>query len=98
MGLRSKLNFAELRKDKNFQQASPMFFKVKQSNYKNGVYYEENDLLKIEAISPNDLKEMAEDLSENSMQPPKEIIFYDLDEFNLNNYEKNIFKETVSYF
>ncbi|WPO79801.1 hypothetical protein [Flavobacterium sp. KACC 22761] len=98
LGLRSKLNFGTLKKDKNFQQLSPMFFKVKQSNYKNGVYYEENDLLKIEAISPNDLKEMAEDLSENSMQPPKEIIFYDLDEFNLNNYEKNIFKETVSYF
>ncbi|MEN2415756.1 hypothetical protein [Flavobacterium mesophilum] len=98
LGLRSKLNFTALEKDKNFQKITPIFFKVRQSNYKNGVYYEENDLLKVEAISPKDLKEMAEDLSNNSMEPPKEIIFYDLDEFNLNNYEKNIFKETVSYF
>lgn len=98
LGLRSKLNFSELRKDKNFEQVSPIFFKVKQSNYKNGVYYQENDLLKTETISAEDLKEMAEDLSDNKAQSPKEIIFYDLDEFNLNNYEKNIFKQVVSWF
>ncbi|WP_426483666.1 hypothetical protein [Flavobacterium sp. 2] len=98
LGLRSKLNFTELKKDKNFEQISPIFFKVKQSNYKNGVYYEENDLLKMEAISSEDLKNMAEDLSENSALAPREIIFYDLDEFNLKNYEKNIFEQTVSCF
>ena len=98
LGLRSKLNFSELKKDKNFEQISPIFFKVRQSNYKNSVYYEENDLLKTETISPEDLKEMAEDLGDNKAQSPKEIIFYDLDEFNLNNYEKNIFKQVVSWF
>lgn len=98
LGLRSKLSFSVLKKDKNFVQMSPIFFKVRQSNYKNGVYYEENDLLKIEAVSSEDLKEMVADLSKNTMRPPKEIIFYDLDEFNLKNYEKNIFKQTVSCF
>lgn len=98
LGLRSKLNFSELKKDKNFEQISPIFFRVKQSNYKNGVYYEENDLLKTETISSENLKEMAEDLSEYSAQTPKEIIFYDLDEFNLNNYEKNIFEQVISCF
>ncbi|GAA3759062.1 hypothetical protein [Flavobacterium ginsengiterrae] len=98
LGLRSKLNFEALKKDKNFEQISPIFFRVKQSNYKNGVYYEENDILKTETISPLDLKEMAEDLDDNKAQSPKEIIFYDLDEFNLNNYEKNIFKQVVSWF
>ena len=98
LGLRSKLNFTELRKDKNFEQISPIFFRVRQSNYKNGVYYEENDLLKTEAISSEDLKEMAEDLKEHQAQAPKEIIFYDLDEFNIKNYEKNIFKQVVSCF
>ncbi|MBE8727295.1 hypothetical protein C4F50_20470 [Flavobacterium sp. KB82] len=98
LGLRSKLNFTELKKDKNFEQISPIFFRVKQSNYKNGVYYQENDLLKTETISKEDLKEMAEDLDDNKAQAPKEIIFYDLDEFNLNNYEKNIFKQVVSWF
>ncbi|MDQ6471391.1 hypothetical protein RB619_12105 [Flavobacterium sp. LHD-80] len=98
IGLRSKMSFKELRNDKNFEQINSIFFRVKQSNYKNGVYYEENDLLKIECISAENLKEMAGDLSENTTQPPKEIIFYDLDEFNLKNYEKNIFEQTVSCF
>ena len=48
-----------------------IFFKVKNANYKNGTFYEENDLLKIEAISSEDLKEMAEDLDENLAQTPK---------------------------
>lgn len=98
IGLRSKLNVSELKKDKNFEQIDAIFFKVKKSNYKNGVFYEENDKLKIEAISVEDLKEMAQELDENLAQTPNEIIFYDLDEFNINTYEKNIFKQVVSYF
>jgi hypothetical protein len=98
IGLRSKIRVSELKKDQNFEQVSALFFKVKQSNYKNGVFYEENDLLKIEAISSEDLLEMANELEENLAQSPKEIIFYDLDEFNLKNYEKNIFKQVVSCF
>lgn len=98
IALRSKLNVDELKKDKNFKQISSVFFKARQSNYKNGVFYEENDLLKIEAISSEDLKQMARDLNENLAQTPNEIIFYDLDEFNIKNYEKNIFKQVVSYF
>lgn len=98
IGLRSKISLSELKKDQNFEQISAVFFKVKQSNYKNGVFYEDNDLLKLEAISPEDLLEMADNLDENLAQKPKEIIFYDLDEFNLNNYEKNIFKQVISCF
>lgn len=98
IGLRSKLNRSELKKDKNFEQMDAIFFKVKKANYKNGFFYEENDKLKIESISAEDLKEMAEELDENLAQTPNEIIFYDLDEFNINTYEKNIFKQVVSYF
>jgi hypothetical protein len=98
IGLRSKLSISELKEDENFGQISSVFFKVKHANYKNGIFYEENDVLKTEAISSEDLIEMAEDLNENSPQKPNEIIFYDLDEFNIKNYEKNIFKQVVSYF
>jgi len=98
IGLRSKLYVSELKKDENFEQISVMFFKAKHSNYKNGVFYEENDLLKIEGITPEDLKQMANELDENLAQSPKEIIFYDLDQFNLKNYEKNIFEQVVSCF
>lgn len=98
IGLRSKLNLEELKKDANFKKTGSMFFKVKKANYKNGIFYEENDLLKIESISSKDLIEMAKDLDENLAQTPREIIFYDLDEFNIKNYEKNIFKQVVSCF
>ncbi|MHC0446754.1 hypothetical protein ACWA1F_15185 [Flavobacterium sp. 3-218] len=98
IGLRSKMNSAALEKDVNFEKTSPIFFRVKKANYKNGVFYEENDLLKIEEIKTEDLKEMAEDLQDNLVEKPNEIIFYDLDEFNLNNYEKNIFEQVISCF
>ncbi|RYJ39346.1 putative lipoprotein [Flavobacterium anhuiense] len=98
IGLRSKMSVSTLEKDSDFEKTSPIFFKAKHSNYKNGVFYEENDLLKIEEIKTEDLKEMAEDLQDNLVEKPNEIIFYDLDEFNLNNYEKNIFKQVVSWF
>lgn len=98
IGLRSKMNTAVLEKDSNFEKTSPIFFRVKKANYKDGVFYEENDLLKIEEIKPEDLKEMAEDLQDNLVEKPNEIIFYDLDEFNLNNYEKNIFEQVISCF
>ena len=57
-----------------------------------------NDVLKIEAISQKELLEMADDLNENLKLTPKEIIFYDLDEFNIKNYEKNIFKQVIARF
>lgn len=98
IGLRSKINANELKNDANFEKVDALFFKVKKSNYKNGIFYEENDLLKIEAISSEDLKEMAEELDDNVVQRPREIIFYDLDEFNIKNYEKNIFKQVISCF
>jgi len=98
IALRSKMYIAALEKDPNFEKTSPIFFRAKQSNYKDGVFYEENDLLKIEEIQTEDLKEMAKDLEENLIEKPNEIIFYDLDEFNLNNYEKNTFKQIISCF
>lgn len=98
IGLRSKINRKDLQNDPNFEKINAIFFRAKQSNYKNGVFYEANDLLKIEEIKKEDLKEMAEDLDENLPEKPNQIIFYDLDEFNLNNYEKNIFEQVISKF
>ena len=98
IGLKSKLNVSELQKDTNFVKIKTNYFRAKHANYKGGTFYEKDDLLKTEAITAAALTEMAEDLNENSAQAPKEIIFYDLDEFNLNNYEKNIFEQVVSCF
>ncbi|MEO8253663.1 MAG: hypothetical protein ABI554_04685 [Flavobacterium sp.] len=98
IGLRSKMTVLDLKKDSHFVQIDTNHFLVNASNYRNGTFYEKGDQLKIEAISKEDLKEMAEDLEENAAQQPKEIIFYDLDEFNIKNYEKTIFEQVVSCF
>lgn len=98
LDLRSKLTIDDLQTDKNFVAIDATTFKVIQSNYRKGVFYKKEDLVKIEAVTANDLKEMAEDLEENVAQKPKEIIFYDLDQDNLKNYEKNIFKQVSSCF
>lgn len=98
LGLKSKINIQELEKDSNFVKTKPNFFRAKNNNYKNGTFYKTNDLLKFETISSQNLLEMANNLQENTNAFPEEIIFYDLDEFNLKNYEKNIFKQVINRF
>ena len=98
IGLKSKISERELLKDTNFVMMKPHFFKAKEGNYKHGSYYKKEDIIKIEAISANDLTQMASDLKDNLKEDPKEIILYDLDEFNLNNYEKDIFAKISTRF
>ena len=81
-----------------FKREDEKHFRVIQSNYKNGVFYQENDVLKLEAIAASDLLEMASDLQENTNESPNEILFYDLDQFNFNSYEKSIFEQVIAVF
>ena len=98
IGLRSKINVGDFKKDSNFVFQQNKYFKVMHSNYKKGTLYKSNDILKLELISQKDLFEMASDLKSNLKQSPKEIIFYDLDEINIKNYEKDIFKQVTTRF
>ena len=88
----------EFKKDTNFVFENEFYFKVKHAKYKKGRFYSANDILKLESISQKDLLEMAKDLDDNLKETPKEIIFYDLDELNMKNYEKNIFKQVIARF
>ncbi|WP_348823988.1 hypothetical protein [Flavobacterium aestuarii] len=98
IGLRNKIGTADLKNNSSFIPANNNWFICKNSIFIGGIFFKENDKIKLETISQNDLLEMADDLEENIEQNPKEIIFYDLDEFNLKNYEKNIFKEVIDCF
>lgn len=91
MGLKSKISERELKKDTNFVRVKNHFFKAVNGNYKHGIYYKKDDIIKLEAVSEDDLDEMLSDLNDNLKEQPKEIILYDLDEFNLNNYGKDFF-------
>lgn len=98
IGLRNKIDVNNLKNSSSFVLTKEKWFTVKKSSFTGGIFYKENDQLKIETISRNDLLEMANDIEENTTQNPKEIIFYDLDEFNLKNYDTAIFKEVIDCF
>lgn len=98
IGLKNKIDVRGFERDTNFNLFKQNWFKVKNSNYKNGTFYKKGDWLKLEGITENDLLEMADDLEENTARMPSEIIFYDLDEFNIKNYEKDLFEQVVARF
>jgi hypothetical protein len=98
IGLRNKIDINNLKNNSSFVLTKGNWFTIVRSNFKDGIYYKENDLLKIETITSTDLLEMANDLEENSVQNPKEIIFYDLDEFNIKNYEEDLFEKIIDCF
>ncbi len=98
IGLRNKIDVANLKNNGSFVLTKNNWFTVKNSIFIDGVYYKKNDQLKTEAISEKNLLEMAADLEENTTQNPKEIIFYDLDEFNFKKYDTALFKKIVDCF
>ncbi|WP_233621989.1 hypothetical protein [Flavobacterium agrisoli] len=98
LGLRSKLTIEDLQLDHHFSMISDTQFEVNESNFRTGVFYRKGDVVKIEAITTRDLKEMADDLSDNLSDTPEEIIFYDLDEANFKNYETTVYKEISNRF
>ena len=98
INLISKINIKSLESDSNYSAQANHFFLVKQSNIKFGNYFKENDRIKIEFVSFNHLKEMANDLSHMMRKKPRNIIFYDLDSTNLKNYDDENFKKIINYF
>lgn len=98
IGLKNKIDVKLFKKEANFILSNHKWLKVKTSNYKNGTFYKNGDVLKLESINPNDLLEMARDLKGSTVAMPAEIIFYDLDEFNIKNYEKDLFEQVISRF
>jgi len=98
IGLRNKIDTNNLKNNNSFVLTKNNWFEVRNSNFNSGIFYKKNDQIKIETISATDLIEMANNLDENISQNPKEIIFYDLDEFNLKNYEEGFFKEIINRF
>jgi hypothetical protein len=87
VNLISKVNIQNFTNDTNFNQISNNQLHVKHSNIKFGYYFKQSDEIKIESISFDMLKEMADDLKNQFDKKPKQIIFFDLDSINLTNYQ-----------
>ena len=98
LGLLNKIDVASFQKDTNFVTTKNNFYKARNNVFKNGTFFKKNDELKLEFVSENKLLEMTTDLKQNLKQNPDEIIIYDLDQFNLKKYEKNIFTQVINRF
>jgi hypothetical protein len=97
IGLLNKVDATNFQEDDHFEMKQPPFFEVRDNIVKLGYYFEKGDRIKIESVSSEDLKEMIEDLSEAMIRQPAELIFYDLDNFNLKHYQhENQFFQKIS--
>jgi hypothetical protein len=97
IGLLNKVDETSFQEDDHFKMKEPPFFEVNDDIVKMGYYFEKGDRIKIESVRPDDLEEMIEDLSEAMTRQPAEIIFYDLDNFNLKHYQhENQFFQKIS--
>jgi hypothetical protein len=92
------MNVQHFNKDTCFQLLKNNRFKVVESCFKGGYYFIKNDEVKVEQITPDDLKSMASQITKKTKQSVQQIIFYDLDSFNLNNYETKIYEQTARLF
>lgn len=77
---------------KHFEKITEKRYKVVEDVVYQGRYLAKNDEIKLEDVTRSQLKEMMNDIKNNSLQKPNEIIFYDLNENNINAYEKKDFK------
>ncbi|MEO8515170.1 MAG: hypothetical protein ABI426_00415 [Flavobacterium sp.] len=100
VNLISKVNNSNFTSDKNFVNYKDNFFKVKENTLKMGLYFKKGDVIKIENVSKENLKEMMKQLHQNLKTTPEEIIYYDLDEINLKQYsnDSSFFKKCNSWF
>lgn len=73
-------------------------YKVKSSFLYKGIYFKENDKMKLEQTSVNDLKLASKNLAENWKQDSVKIIFFDLNSSNLNYYSNEKLKDILNSF
>lgn len=86
------LRLADLEKE-HFKKITEKRYKVLKDVVYEGRFLAKDDEIKLEDVSPSQLKEMMNDIKKNRSQKPNEIILYDLNESNLNAYEKEDFKD-----
>ena len=89
------MNYTDFVSDTNFVLIYKNRFTVKHPNFHGGYYFKQNDEVKIEQVPEEDLMEMIDQLNREAWGHINQIIFYDLDESNLELYDKNIFKKMV---
>lgn len=91
----SKLDKETFENNANFEVQSNIV-SVKKNVMFNGFYFQENDQLRLEEITQDNLEEMKDLLSDQLDYKPEHIIFYDLDYKNIKNYTNESFFKTFT--
>ena len=94
----SKPNVADFENSAYFYPAQNNVIKVKQSLFLNGYYLKENDVIKLEIMTPKLCKMAAKQVAKYMKKVPKNIIFYDLDSTNFNHFDHAAFSQIIRCF
>lgn len=87
-----------LEKKGQLLQLDSITYKVKSSFLYKGIYFKENDVMKMEQASIDELMLAARGLAENLKQDSIKIIFFDLNATNLNYYSNEKLKDILNAF
>jgi hypothetical protein len=87
-----------LEKKEQLLQLDSITYKVKSSFLYKGIYFKENDLMKMEQTSVDALMLAAKGLSETLKTDSIKIIFFDLNSTNLNYYSNEKLKNILNAF
>ena len=98
INLISRIRTEQLDTISNFKKIDNNRYLVLEPTSRFGTYFKKNDLLKIEHTTAEQVQEMISDLSKNMNEKPNDIIFYDFDKTNTNNYENEFFKKMLRSF
>lgn len=96
IGLLRDVDAEAFRTDDRFQNLTGPFFQASGSTIKKGYHFQKGDRIKIESISEQELREMITDLKQKIKRKPAEVIYYDLDKFNLKQFKHEGVFEKIS--
>jgi hypothetical protein len=96
--LHAKENKIDLTDSLKFTLKKANHYSVLSSHLVNGFYLKEGDVLKKEQMDPNELTNAAQKISVNCNAHFNRIVFFDLDEYNLNTFSNEQLEETMSVF
>jgi hypothetical protein len=95
--LLDKMDAAAFEKDTNFVRNGSKGFAAKHAGFRGGYYFQENDAVKIESVSKDDLLEIVNEVNRHSNHRIRNVIFYDLDSQDLQRYDKSVFHEILDH-
>ncbi|GGA91068.1 hypothetical protein [Puia dinghuensis] len=95
--LLDKMNARSFEKDTNFISTGPQGFSTRHACFRGGYYFQENDVIKIESVSRDGLLEIVSEVNRHTNHRIRDLIFFDLDRQNLEQYDKNLFKEILDH-